>query len=76
VISGALSAAVRWGWIATNPATSAKKPRIPAPQPDPPTPEQASRIIAAAWELGPDWGALVWLTMVTGLRRAELLALR
>jgi integrase len=75
-ISGALSAAVRWQWIASNPATLARKPRIPAPQPEPPTPEQASRILAAAWEVGPDWGTLVWLTMVTGLRRAELLALR
>jgi integrase len=32
--------------------------------------------VAAAWEEGPDWGTLVWLAMVTGMRRAELLALR
>lgn len=75
-ISATLSAAVRWEWIKTNPAAVAKKPRQPAPQPNPPTVEQASRIAAAAWEQGESWGTLVWLVMVTGMRRAELLALR
>lgn len=32
-ISSTLSAAVRWGWISSNPATVAKKPRQPTPQP-------------------------------------------
>ncbi|WP_211210873.1 site-specific integrase [Sporichthya polymorpha] len=76
IISGTLAAAVRWGWIATNPASVAKKPRVPAPQPNPPTSEQAARILAAAWEVDVDWGTLVWLVMVTGLRRGELLALK
>jgi integrase len=38
--------------------------------------EQAGRIAAAAWEQDESWGTLVWLVMVTGMRRAELLALR
>ncbi|MBA3742593.1 site-specific integrase [Sporichthya sp.] len=76
IISGALSAAVRWGWIGSNPASVAKKPRVPAPQPNPPTSEQAGRILAAAWAEGVEWGTLVWLVMVTGLRRGELVALR
>jgi integrase len=76
VVSAALTAAVRWEWIKTNPATVARKPRQPAPQPDPPTVEQAGRIVEAAWAQDADWGTLVWLVMVTGLRRAELLALR
>lgn len=75
-ISAALAAAVRWDWIKSNPATVAKKPRQLPPQPNPPTVEQAGRIVAAAWEQDEDWGTLVWLVMVTGLRRAELLALR
>lgn len=37
---------------------------------------EAAAVVAAAWKEGPDWGTLVWLVMVTGLRRAELLALR
>jgi integrase len=76
VIRGALAAAVRWEWIASNPAEVAKKPRQPAPQPRPPSAEQAARIVTAAWEESQDWGMLVWLVMVTGMRRAEVLALR
>ncbi|MGH3963035.1 MAG: tyrosine-type recombinase/integrase [Pseudonocardiaceae bacterium] len=75
-ISAALAAAVRWDWIKTNPAAVAKKPRQLPPQPNPPTVEQSGRIVAASWEQDEDWGTLVWLVMVTGLRRAELLALR
>jgi integrase len=74
--SGALTAAVRWGWITSNPASIARKPRQPQPLPDPPSPEEAARIIAAAWEQDDDWGVFVWLVMVTGMRRAEALALR
>jgi integrase len=75
-VRGVLSAAERWGWITSNAAVVARKPRAPAPQPDPPTVAQAARIIDAAWAEDDDWGTLVWLVMVTGLRRAELLALR
>jgi integrase len=76
VISGALSTAVRWDWIGSNPAALAKKPRQPRPQPKPPSAAQAARIIAAAWESDQAWGTLVWLVMVTGIRRGELMALR
>jgi len=76
ILSAALAAAVRWDWIKSNPADAAKKPRQPTPQPEPPTAAEAARIIEAAWVQAPDWGALVWLVMVTGMRRAELLALR
>ena len=62
--------------MTSNPAVVARKPRAPAPQPDPPTVAQAARIIDAAWAEDDDWGTLVWLVMVTGVRRAELLALR
>jgi integrase len=75
-IRAALSAAVRWEWITVNSAEVARTPKLPAPQPSPPSSEEAARIIAAAWEQDDDWGTLVWLTMVTGMRRAELLALR
>ncbi len=75
-ISAALSAAVRWEWIKSNPATVARKPRQAAPAPTPPSSEEAARILAAAWEEDDAWGTFVWLTLVTGMRRAELLALR
>ena len=60
----------------TNPADTAKKPKQRAPQPEPPSAAEAARIIAAAWEQDDDWGTLVWLVMVTGMRRGEVLALR
>ena len=71
-----MTAAERWEWIGTNPAARAVKPRQPAPNPEPPTPAQAATIIEAAWAEDDQWGTLVWLVMVTGLRRGELLALR
>lgn len=76
VISGALAAAVRWEWIDSNPAAKAKKPQQTPPQPKPPTSDEGSQIVAAAWEQDLAWGMLIWLKMVTGARRGELLALR
>ncbi len=76
VLSSAYAAAVRWGWIAFNPMEAAQKPRPPAPKPDPPSSEDAARIVAAAWAQDDDWGMFVWMTLVTGARRGELLALR
>lgn len=43
LIGGTLDAAVRWEWIDTNPADVARRPRQPAPQPDPPKAEQVVR---------------------------------
>jgi integrase len=76
IISGSLSLAVRWEWIASNPAAIAEKPKQPPPEPEPPTAEQAARITEAAWGVDLDWGTLVWLAMVTGARRGELASLR
>lgn len=76
MLSGTFSAAKRWDWVDNNPAEVARKPRQPAPQPKPPTVEEATRIIDEAWKQDESWGTLVWLVMVTGMRRAEVLALR
>lgn len=75
ITRSALSRAVRWRWIAVNPAEQVDAPSAPAPNPRPPSTEQAARIVAEAWK-DPDWGMLVWLAMITGARRAELCALR
>jgi integrase len=76
IISAALAAAVRWEWIRSNPAETAKKPKQRPPQPEPPTVADAARLIAAAWDEDDAWGTLVWVVMVTGMRRGEVLALR
>jgi integrase len=75
VLSGAFTAAVRWGWVGVNPMDSVIQPRAPKPQPTPPSTEQAARIVDAAWKQDDDWGTFVWLTFVTGARRGELVAL-
>jgi integrase len=74
VLSGALSRAVRWGWLGVNPADNATPPALPVPNPAPTSAEEAARIVTEAWR-DPDWGMLVWLAMVTGARRGELCAL-
>jgi integrase len=76
VLNGALKAAVRWDMIGVNPVDAIPKPRAPRPQPNPPSAANAARIIEKAWSIDPEWGTFVWLTMVTGARRGELVALR
>jgi integrase len=75
ILSGALKRAVRWRWIASNPIDSAEPPAAPRPNPTPPSPADAANILNEAWK-DPDWGLLVWLVMVTGLRRGELCSVR
>lgn len=76
VISGALDRAVVWRWISLNPAEHADKPPLPHPEPDPPSAEEAARLVRTAWEGSPEWGAFVWTKMTTGSRRGEMCALR
>ena len=76
ILSAALSTATRWEWISSNPADEAKKPKQTPPHPKPPTAQQAARILSTAWEADPAWGLMVWLFMVTGARRGEVIALR
>jgi integrase len=76
IISSALDAAMRWDWIDTNPAKIAKRPKQEPPQPNPPSANEAARIVDKAFDLSLDWGTLVWLVMTTGMRRAEVAGLR
>ena len=71
----ALSAAKRWGWITVNLLDAAQRPRMPAPQPDPPSPEEAAKIVNVVGEQDENWGTFAWLTLVTGARCGELLVL-
>ncbi len=75
VISGALERVVRWRHLGLNKAAFAVPPSPNRPDPDPPSPEEAARLLNAAWE-NPEWGLLLWLTMITGRRRGEVSALR
>ena len=75
VISGALEQAVRWRHLGVNPAALAITPSANSTEPDPPSAEEAAAVISAAWG-NPDWGLLLWITMVSGMRRGEVSALR
>lgn len=75
VLNGAFSRGVRWRWVSVNPVEFVSPPAKPPPDPQPPSAEEAARILNEAWR-DPDWGALVWLYMTTGARRGELCALR
>jgi integrase len=75
LLSGAFERAVRWRWVGVNPVSMATPPAAPKPNPQPPSPREAARIVEEAWK-DPDWGALVWTAMTTGARRGELCAIR
>jgi integrase len=75
VISAALEQAVRWRHLGVNPAALAIAPSANRTDPDPPSAEEAAAVIGAAWG-DPDWGLLLWVVMVTGMRRGEISALR
>jgi integrase len=75
ILSGALKRAVRWRWVAVNPAELVEPPALPRPEPHPPSADQAARLVTEAWK-DPDWGTYVWLAMTTGTRRGEMCALQ
>jgi integrase len=75
IMSAALDQAVRWRHLNVNPASLTVAPSASRPNPDPPSADEAAAIIGAAWR-DPEWGLLLWLVMVTGMRRGELSALR
>jgi integrase len=75
IIRSTLERAVRWQHLGVNKAAFAEAPSPSRPNPDPPSAAEAARILNAAWA-DPDWGMLLWLTMITGRRRGEVSALR
>jgi integrase len=64
------------GWLSANPAALASPPRPGPADLRPPTPQEVSRLLAAAYAADPDFAVLLWLAAATGARRGELCALR
>lgn len=75
IIRGALKQAVRWQHLGVNKAEFAVPPSPNRAKPDPPSADEAARLLSAAWA-EPEWGLLLWLTMITGRRRGEVSGLR
>jgi integrase len=76
ILRRALDQAARWGWLSANPAALASPPRLSAAEIQPPTPEDVSRLLEAAYTADPDFAVLLWLAATTGARRGELCALQ
>jgi integrase len=76
VLSAAFRAAVRWGWIPFNPMDAVRQPSRPKPSPQPPSPAETARLVEEATRQSAEWGLYLWLAVVSGARRGEMLALR
>ncbi|MGH9172052.1 MAG: tyrosine-type recombinase/integrase [Acidimicrobiales bacterium] len=76
IVRRALTQAVRWDMIRTNPAVGASPPRVPKPDIRPPSSNQVADIFAVATEQSPDFATFVLCAASSGARRGELLALR
>ena len=76
ILSAALTQAVKWQWLASNPARLATLPHSGRRAPDAPTPEQVRTLIADCAAVSEPLGMFVLVAAVTGCRRGELAALQ
>jgi integrase len=76
VISSALDLAVRYEWAERNVARNARPPHPRKREPDPPTPEQAARLLNLVCAEDEEFGLFLWTAFTTGARRGEVCALR
>jgi integrase len=76
IISAALDLAVRYEWTDRNVAKNARPPRPRKREPDPPSPEQAARLLNLVWAEDEEFGLFLWTAFTTGARRGEVTALR
>jgi integrase len=76
IIRRALRQAVRWGWIAHNPAVNASPPRLRHDEITPPSLDELRLLLAAADRYDASFGVLVRVATATGLRRGEVCGLR
>ena len=76
IISSALDLAVRYEWTDRNVAKNASPPHPRKREPDPPSPEQAARLLNLVWAEDEEFGLYLWTSFTTGARRGEVTALR
>jgi integrase len=76
VISSALDLAVRYDWAGRNVAKNASPPHPRKREPDPPSPDQAARLLNLVWAEDEEFGLYLWTAFTTGARRGEVSALR
>ena len=71
IIRGALERAIGWRYLGVNKATMAE---AQTPRTGPAERSGSCGALNAAW-VDPEWGVLLWVTMITGSRRSEVSAL-
>jgi integrase len=76
IISAALDLAVRYEWTDRNAAKNARPPHPRKREPNPPSPEQAARLLNLVWAEDEEFGLYLWTAFTTGARRGEVTALR
>lgn len=76
ILAAALRRAVKWGWLAVNPADAASPPGITRSTTSSPDPGAVQRLLAGARDADPVLATAIALAAVTGARRGELCALR
>jgi integrase len=76
IISSALDLAVRYDWADRNVAKYASPPHPRKREPDPPSPDQAARLLNLVWAEDEEFGLYLWTAFTTGARRGEVSALR
>ena len=76
IVRLALGQAVKWGWLASNPAELAEPGRADPPEITPPKAADVRRLLQAAEERDPELALFLALDAETGARRGELGALR
>ena len=76
IISSALDLAVRYDWTDRNVARNASPPHPRKREPDPPTPDQAARLLNLVWAEDEEFGLYLWTAFTAVARRGEVSALR
>ncbi len=76
IISSALDLAVHYDWTDCNVAKNASPPHPRKREPDPPSPDQAARLLNLVWAEDEEFGLYLWTAITTGARRGEVSALR
>ena len=76
IISSALDLAVRYDWADRNVAKNASPPHPRKREPDPPSPDQAARLLNLVWAEDEEFGLYLWTAFTTGARHGEVSALR
>jgi integrase len=76
IISSALDLAVRYDWADRNVAKNASPPHPRKREPDPPSPDQAARLLNLVWAEDEEFGLYLWTAITTGARHGEVSAPR